>query len=572
MRLNRLFWPAVACVIAIAGTLEVRSALGETQTWDEGIHIAAGYAYLTRGDYRWNDEHPPLAKLMSALPLKRMGLVLPVEGEAWRKNDEVRLGIEFLYQSPVSADRILFAARSMTMLLSLLFLGALAWWTRRRFGAVAALLAVTLCAFDPNLIAHGRYVTTDLPVTVFYFFTCVLWVEYLENGRPRNLALAAAAFALAMVTKFSAVLLIPSLAALYGFAWAQRPKQFPVRRAAIAAAALLGTLFVVVNAVYWPETVRCLTTHVKRLDQVANESTFTGAVLYRAGQWFHLPAHEYLKGLNDLAIHNTSGHASYLLGQRSDKGWWYYFPVVFGVKSTLAALAAAALLLGAGVWRFLKRARPPEASWRGRLQAIPPIWAGLLFPPLFYFVFSMTSAINIGMRHILPVYPFLYVAAAALLARLATRRAARYAMVALGALQIAECASIAPDYLAFFNALSGGPANGPHYLADSNIDWGQDVKKLVKWLDAHGTRKAGVCYFGNAQMAYYGVQETGIPAPLDRQGWDQLDGWVVVNVTMLQGVYGPLADMAPVRLKDPVARIGWTMYVYDFRKPRPAAR
>ena len=73
-------------------------------------------------------------------------------------------------------------------------------------------------------------------------------------------------------------------------------------------------------------------------------------------------------------------------------------------------------------------------------------------------------------------------------------------------------------------------------------------------------------------MAYYGVQETGIPAPLDRQGWDQLDGWVVVNVTMLQGVYGPLADMAPVRLKDPVARIGWTMYVYDFRKPRPAAR
>ena len=141
MRLNRLFWPAVACVIAIAGTLEVRSAQGETQTWDEGIHIAAGYAYLTRGDYRWNDEHPPLAKLMSALPLKRMGLVLPVEGEAWRKNDEVRLGIEFLYQSPVSADRILFAARSMTMLLSLLFLGALAWWTRRRFGAAAALLA-----------------------------------------------------------------------------------------------------------------------------------------------------------------------------------------------------------------------------------------------------------------------------------------------------------------------------------------------------------------------------------------------------------------------------------------------
>jgi hypothetical protein len=206
------------------------------------------------------------------------------------------------------------------------------------------------------------------------------------------------------------------------------------------------------------------------------------------------------------------------------------------------------------------------------LQASPPLWTGLLFPPLFYFVFSMTSAINIGMRHILPVYPFLYVASAALLARLATRRVARYAMVALGALQIAECASITPDYLAFFNALSGGPARGPYYLVDSNIDWGQDVKKAVKWLDAHGTRTAHMFYFGNAALAYYGIDDRGVPAPLDRKAWDEIDGWLVANVTPLQGVYVPLAALAPVRLKDPVARIGWTMYVYDLRKPKPAAR
>ena len=547
------------------------SALGETQTWDEGIHIAAGYAYLTRGDFGWNDEHPPLVKLMSALPLKRLGLAMPVESDAWRKRNEVHLGTELIYHSGVPADRILFAARSMTMLLSLLFLAALAWWTRRRFGPAAALLAVALCAFDPNLIAHGRYVTTDLPVTVFFFFTCVLWAEYLENGRPRNLAAAAAAFALAMVTKFSAVLLIPILAALYGFRWAQRPKEFTMRRAGIAAAALLAALFVAVNVVYWPETVRCLTTHVERLSQVADRGTFTGSMLYRAGKWFHLPAHEYLKGLNAVATHNASGHDSYLLGRRSDKGWWYYFPVVFGVKSTLAALAAAVLLLGAGVWRLLNRERPSDAACRIRWQAIPPVWAGLLFPPLFYFVFSMTSAINIGMRHILLVYPFLYVASAALLARLATRRAARYAMVALGALQIAECASIAPDYLAFFNALSGGPAKGPDYLVDSNIDWGQDVKKLVKWLDAHGTRKAHLFYFGTTYLAYYGLDDQGIPDPLDRQSWDRIDGWLVANVTPLEGVYVPLNALAPIRLKDPVARIGWSMYVYDLRKPKPAA-
>ena len=95
-------------------------------------------------------------------------------------------------------------------------------------------------------------------------------------------------------------------------------------------------------------------------------------MLYRAGKWLHLPAHEYLVGLNNVATHNASGHASYLLGQRNDKGWWYYFPVVFGVKSAMAALAAAALLLAAGLWRLLKRARPPDGSWRGRWRAIPP--------------------------------------------------------------------------------------------------------------------------------------------------------------------------------------------------------
>ena len=110
----------------------------------------------------------------------------------------------------------------------------------------------------------------------------------------------------------------------------------------------------------------------------------------------------------------------------------------------------------------------------------------------------------------------------------------------LGALQIGECARITPDYLAFFNELAGGPGRGPEYLVDSNIDWGQDVKKLVHWLDAHGTRRARVYYFGNAQMRYYGVDEMGYPEPLDQKGWDEIDEYCVANVTPLQGVYVPL--------------------------------
>jgi hypothetical protein len=278
-----------------------------------------------------------------------------------------------------------------------------------------------------------------------------------------------------------------------------------------------------------------------------------GEALYRAGRWFHLPAHAFLAGLGKVAEHNQGGHASYLMGVRSDKGWWYYFPVVFAVKSTMAGLAAALLLLAAGL----------AALWR---RSAPFLWLGVLVPPAIYFVFSMTSAINIGMRHILPVYPFLYLAVAVLLTRANAARWARYAAVSLAALQIAECASIFPDYLAFFNAISGGPGNGPHYLVDSNIDWGQDIKKLRNWLRAHGTDTARIWYFGNAQMYYYGIRADPFPDPLDEKGWNALDGYAVSSVTVLQGVYVPLNQVARLRLRDPIAKVGWSMYVYDFRK------
>src|SRR4029077_12891896 len=128
MKLGRLFWPGAAAILATVGTLEVRSALGETQTWDEGIHISAGYTYLRRGDYSWNMEHPPLVKLVSALPLAWLGLDVPAPAAGGKRRDQVQYGIEFLYRNRVHADTILMAARSANILLTLLFVAAVAWW------------------------------------------------------------------------------------------------------------------------------------------------------------------------------------------------------------------------------------------------------------------------------------------------------------------------------------------------------------------------------------------------------------------------------------------------------------
>jgi hypothetical protein len=551
-RAGGLFWLILAAIIAAAGTLEVASAVQETQTWDEGIHISAGYAYLTRGDFRWNQEHPPLAKLLTALPLLPLRLELPVNAPGWQKLDETQMGIDFLYHNRAPADTILMAARGPVMLLSLLFLIAVAWLVRRRFGAAAALLTTALCAFDPNLIAHARYVTTDYPLTAFFFLATLLWMEYLLDGRARDLLLAALAFGLALLTKFSALLLVPALIALFAIRWRQTPDKFSSRRAILAAAAFAVIVLALVTVLYWPETVRAWSGDLPRLASVVKRGNPIGESLYRAGRWFGLPAHAFLWGLSKVADHNRGGHASFLLGMRSDKGWWYYFPFVFAVKSTLAALIATLGLIAAALMTLWRRSVPSF------------VWCALLIPPTIYFLISMTSAINIGMRHILPVYPFLYLAVAVLLTQAGIRSYARTAMLLLAALEIGECAWIAPNYLAFFNALSGGPGNGPRYLVDSNIDWGQDVKKLKTWLAAHGTDTARIWYFGNAPMDYYGIRAEAFPDPLDEKGWNAIRGYAVASVTVLDGVYVPLNLVASLRLREPVAKVGWSLYVYDF--------
>ena len=546
--------------MATVGVIEVRSALGETQTWDEGIHISAGYAYLKLGDFSWNVEHPALVKLVSALPLTRLGLVADIAGPNGERKDQIRYGRDFLYQNRRPADTILIAARSPNILLTLLFIVAIAWWTRRRWGPAAGLGAAALCAFDPNLIAHGRYVTTDFPLTVFFFFACVLWVEYLEDGSRKRLLAAVAAITLAMLVKFSAILLAPPLVLLYAICWIRRPKEFPVRRALLAGGATIVVLSLSALILYWPDTLRCLRGKCVPLASVVKENNPIGVILVYLGRKLHLPAHAYLYGLGSVAEHNAGGHDSYLMGLHSSTGFWYYFPVVFAVKSTLAALAATLAVVCAGLW----------AAARGRLRKLSPMTFGLLLPPIIYFFFSMTSGINLGMRHILPCYPFLYVGVAAILARPQSPRWCAALLFVLAGVQIAESASIYPDYLAFFNAAAGGPGRGPEYLVDSNIDWGQDVKKMRDWLARHGTRRARIYYFGNVEISHYGVQDLGFPEPLDQKGWDAIDDFVIVNVTPLMGTYAPLEDLAPVRLREPIAKIGWSMYVYDFRKPKPA--
>ncbi|MGC9969809.1 MAG: phospholipid carrier-dependent glycosyltransferase [Bryobacteraceae bacterium] len=564
------FWAAVAALLVTMGAVQVLSALQETQTWDEGIYLAAGYSYWKTGDYRMNREHPPLFKLLFALPLLPLNPSLPADRQVWDTADQADFSYQFMHQNRVPADTLLFLGRAGAILLTLLFGLLLVLWARREFGAAPAVLALFLFAFDPNLIAHSRYVTADLMVTLFIFLAVVTWAKFLETKRYRDLVLAAAMLSLALVSKFSALFLLPLLLLFYLLRWWQEGRGGRLSAKHLAVSLVIaGTICVAtVCVVYGPETVRSI--HGPRLTAVVDRSTPVSAALHWFGKRLGLPAHPYLVGLHAQAVHDHLGHPAYLMGQHSQTGWWYYFPVVFAVKTPTAVLLLCAACFGLALL-WLARAGPLVAL-RG-LRAIPLRWLVVSLTPAVYFLLSMLSHINIGIRHLLPVYPFLFVLLAAALfhKRLDRFRWARAGLLALViAVLLAESVGIYPHYLAFFNTLAGGPGRGPEYLVDSNIDWGQDLKKLRKYLDSiRWKQPVCVAYFGRASMTYYGIEYQGLPTTDDLTGRGQVDCLAAISVTLLHDVYLGSASYRWLRERTPMAKVGYSIYVYDLRKPKP---
>ncbi len=566
---------AVAALVPAMMAVQFITARGETQTWDEGIHLAAGYSYLKTGDFRMNAEHPALFKLLAALPLELIQPDLPLKDQSWEAGWQIEFGNVFMHANRVHPDRILAYGRSVTILMTAVLGIVLAFWTRRHFGAPTALGALFLFATDPNVIAHGRYVTNDLMVTLFSFAVVIAWAGFLHTRRRRDLAVAGVLLGLGLLSKFSSLFLIPVLVLLYGVRWWQqgaRPPQsgrgLGLRHGLVSLAVVAVIAAVAIGLAYGPATVRSL--QGPALTEVMQGKTAITEALRCLGWFFDLPAHPYLLGLNRVSEFNTGGHNAYLLGQHSMFGWWYYFPVVFLVKTPTAVLllTAVCLMLGAAaLGRYIR-------NWRSRfpIRKMPFRWIVVTLPPALYAAVLLTSHVDLGVRYLLPIYPFLFVLLAAVVfhTRWQWFRKVRVPLLAaICALQLFETARIYPHYLAFFNTVSGGPDNGPLYLADSNIDWGQDVKKLKTYVDSTGW-KGPVCvsYFGTASTHFYGVPSVYLPETKEIEKRRNLDCLAAISVTQLYEVYAPRGSFAWLREMKPIAKVGYSIYIYDLRKRR----
>ena len=570
-------------LLAVFALSALYSLSRESATFDETAHVWAGYTYLKRADFRINVEHPPLIKLLAGTPLVLAGARMPSSdgNDNWTQGEQWVQGYRFFYQTPGNdADRLLLLARLPVVLLGIL-LGALVFFFARDLtgptGARIALFAFALC---PTMLAHTRLVTTDLGMGLFYL--AAVYAVYRAGCRltPLTLVMPGIALGLALATKYSALLLIPVMALLLlarslnatpqAVALPFRSTPVVTRTGKTAVSTLLlvialAVAFLVVWLSYGfrysraPEPSAALEASVAgHIDAYRAAHPLAARVVDGVASRRLLPE-GYLTGFTYAAA-RSGERSSYLLGAHSLSGFRYFFPVAFLVKTPLALLVAlipALALLG----------RDKRRRW-GTLCVTVAVCS--------YAAAALASNLNIGHRHLLPVYPFLFVT----LGALAPWRQRPRARIVLGGLGLWYCGAwlfITPHYLAYFNELSLGPKHGDQVLVDSSIDWGQDVKALGRYVTQHGITRLPYAHFGTASPTYYGIRPfialpgySLLPPEERSEVWtidDLKQGkaeYVAIHVTNLRGVY--LYEGTDY-YKDfwglePVARIGYSINVY----------
>ena len=537
-----------AILLGIFLLVVVTSVSTKSATYDESVHIFSGWRILTAGDYATNHEHPPLMKILAALPLTFMK-VQPPASQMRREVDEWNVSHEFVYHVN-DGDRILAAARFPITLLATI-LGCVVYrYAAAVFGQPAALAALALFVSEPNILAHSGLVTTDLGITAMTFFTFAAYVGYMRRGGRGRLAGAGVLFGLALLTKFTAILLAPILA-VAGAVIVTLDQSRRWRQLAQSLAVVFGIGLLVLNLGYGFggvfSSLRDFTPESERFKEYA-ASAFGGVPL-------PLPL-EYVRGF-DHAEAGGQRWWSYLFGQHSMTGWRHYYLTALAVKTPLQLLVLACV--GLLAWPALVRAGGAASIFPRTVSTVDALLPQV---PLLLFLaaFTLSSNLkNIGMRYILPVIPFL-----CLLGGMATRWRAdrlwsRVLMIGLIVWQGAIAVWMYPDYLTFFNLLVGGPSRGSEVLLDSNLDWGQDLKGLGRYIAERRIETIYVDYFGRGCLRYYGVKSTP-----DFQG-----GYIAVSATNLRGVYSEQKDRYRFLWGlQPEAVIGRSIFIYNV--PRPA--
>ena len=517
-------------------------------TSDEIDHLHAAYRYWQCNDFGWNPEHPPLVKIVAGLPLQAMRINDPIPhacGLADDKATDFILGHRFVFANPES---MLTAARFAVSLFPVLLLVAVWFFARKMFGLPVAIIAGALLAFEPNLLAHGALVTTDAAATLGILL-CVyaLYCYDLEPNGSRLLALGLA-LGFALLAKHSTVLLVLILPALVVgnalLSGGNRVGRTLLRRAGALVAAGAIAMVVLWAGYGFRYAARPGGAAVAEPPKLPLAHGVAATKIVPQLKRLRIAPEAYLAGLQDVLAESEVGRASFILGKLYNEGRWFYFPIAATIKFTLPFLLM--VLASAVSWKF----------WRSRRREL----LYLVLPALIYFDISMTSKLNMGIRHVLPVLPFLAVFAAAGAWDLARQyRWAMIALVALLAFHAITSLHAFPNYLSYSNELWGGPSQTYRYLSSSDDDWGQAQKMARDYVEKNHISNCYLVRTYNNLNSDYGIPCAG----MSEIQWDplpmQYTGTMIVSSTMLDGIGVPMAGVRTNRLfrgLKPKAKIG----------------
>jgi hypothetical protein len=555
-----LRWAGVCTLLVILFLQLLAVNLRTSMSWDEGHHLFDGYTILKHHDFGLNPEVPPLAKAVAALPLLSLPLYEPVQQGRDSQLEAFLDGRDFLFKN--DANQLLLRGRLAISLFTLILALLVFLAGQELFDSTTGLLALGFLVFDPNILAHGALVTTDIAISCFAFAAVYAWYRYMQHLSAGRLLLTGLIVGFGCASKFTGLFLVPILALMVLAGWLEQRSLRLVGRRLLA----LGAVTCVAYAVLWSSygfryTARpdgmvqnpALANYLQEYAHVGNPAPLQ--MLART----HVLPEAYLWGLANTKL-TEERDVSYLFGTLRRHGTWLYFPAAIAIKSTLPFLV---LLLLAVFISF----REPAIRYR---------WLLLLAPVLVFLVFAMRSHMNIGVRHILPIYPFLYLIGASAL-RVAISHNRRWMALAAMLLVFQAVTSLRsfPGYIAYANEAWGGPKNVHRLLSDSNSDWGQQLKTASAYLRARHVTNCWMAYTasGVADERYYGVPCRPLPTvinlwwiPLPLDVPRQIDGPVLISDDQLEGIdlqFGHPNPYAQFKALKPSAVLDGGLLVYD---------
>lgn len=544
-------WLCIAAMLAVHFLIGLGAARRLSVTHDEYWHLPAGLAAWKTGRFDADDLNPPLTRMWDALPLLLTGARIDPAVPA---GDAFRLGDTFMAANRAQYERDLTLARGMNLLFSVATGVLMAVWASVTFGKGAACVAAALWSFCPTALAHGALVTPDMGATCLLLATLLAAWRFSHHPTWRQGLLLGVLLGLAQLTKFTCLLLYP----LCVFSWLvirlRQAGVVPIGwRAAIARCGCVLVLSVaVLNAGY------LFRGSFGSLDSYRFRSRAMGAISSALRPVSFLPVplpRDYLEGLDHQKQIMEGLHPVYLDGVWSEHGFadYYVWVLFYKLPHAVQALCILSLL-------FLLAPAGLGQTWR--VQAL--LWA----PVLAIFASASAIGMQLGIRYILPAFPLAYLAAAQAARWLDWKRFRFRTLLILPLVVLLPCSlRFHPEHLAYFNELAGGPLGGRNHLLDSNLDWGQDLGALGRFLEQEQLGKIGLAYFGMAPPAEFGIEYR---LPSDQP----LPGWYAVSVNFARGyphtIRNPDGTMRSADLNEfayfqnfvPVARIGASIDVY----------